>query len=169
MNVRATTQGNMQWKNNSDIDVLRHNINIFSQRKGKSWPAHTRLVSQKRQQAFERGGAPPVLGSQRDHYSYSRYDVALIAWFEMACYRCFNSKFQAPQVYASCLPSVKGLLQIPVISPIYVHTHQKSSWGSSAVSQYQYDYHGTKIQRHYHYMKIKTLSRGVGSRLATVI
>ena len=85
-----------------------------------------------------KGGAPPVLGAQRDHYSYSRYDVALIAWFEMACYRCFNSKFQAPQVYASCLPSVKGLLQIPVISPIYVHTHQKSSWGSSAVSQYQY-------------------------------
>ena len=159
----------MQWKNNSDIDVLRHNINIFSQWKGNLGLLIQDWCLKKGSRLLKGGGAPPVLGSQRDHYSYSRYDVALIAWFEMACYRCFNSKFQAPQVYASCLPSVKGLLQIPVISPIYVHTHQKSSWESSAVSQYQYDYHGTKVQRHYHYMKIKTLSRGVGSRLATVI
>ena len=114
--------------------------------------------------------------AQQDHCSYSRYDVALIAWFERHAltpnFRHHNRSM--PAVCRECEGIVANSSDQSYLAS-YVHTHQKSYWGSSAGTGWLSWHKGSKTSS-LHEIKVEllesvnmTLSGGVASRLATVI
>ena len=114
--------------------------------------------------------------AQQDHRSYSRYDVALIAWFERHAIDALTPNFRhhnrsMPAVCRECEGIVANSSDQSYLAS-YVHTHQKSSWGSPAGTGWLSWHKGSKTPP-LHEIKVEllesvnmTLSRGCGFKVS---